>query len=80
LDPFLGSGTTAAACILEDRDCIGIEREPAYLAIARRRVIEAEGPLFASASTRPGPAANECRTNAERSNDLPNDSGPVADP
>jgi DNA modification methylase len=47
LDPFLGSGTTALACVREGRSCVGIEREPAYLEIARRRLAEADGPLFA---------------------------------
>jgi hypothetical protein len=40
LDPFLGSGTTALACLHEGRDCVGVEREPAYHAIASRRVAE----------------------------------------
>ena len=37
LDPFLGSGTTAAAAWLEFRDFIGIEREESYVAIAAQR-------------------------------------------
>lgn len=37
LDPFLGSGTTEKACVLEGFDCIGIEREADYVAIARAR-------------------------------------------
>jgi len=28
LDPFLGSGTTAEACVIEGFRCIGVEREP----------------------------------------------------
>jgi DNA modification methylase len=49
LDPFLGSGTTALACSLEGRACVGIEREAEYVDIARRRVEAAEErePLFA---------------------------------
>jgi site-specific DNA-methyltransferase (adenine-specific) len=43
LDPFGGSGTTAVACVIEGRRAILIEREPAYAAIARRRVAEAMG-------------------------------------
>ena len=39
LDPFLGSGTTAIAAVLEDRAWLGIEREPAYAAIARQRIV-----------------------------------------
>lgn len=38
LDPFLGSGTTACAAVLEGFDYIGIEREAEYVDIARARV------------------------------------------
>lgn len=38
LDPFLGSGTTGAACAEEGRDFIGIEKEAEYVEIARRRI------------------------------------------
>jgi len=38
LDPFIGSGTTAIACLEEGRRCIGIEREPRYVRIARGRI------------------------------------------
>ena len=38
LDPFLGSGTTAAAAKLEGRDYIGIEKSRRYCQIARRRL------------------------------------------
>ena len=38
LDPFLGSGTTAIAAVLEDRRWIGIEREKGYAAIAEARI------------------------------------------
>ena len=40
LDPFLGSGTTAIACILEGREWLGAERSPEYAAIARARIAE----------------------------------------
>ena len=36
LDPFLGSGTTAAAAKMQGRDYIGIEKSRRYCAIARR--------------------------------------------
>lgn len=38
LDPFLGSGTTGIACVNTDRDFIGIEKEPEYMEIAKRRI------------------------------------------
>jgi DNA modification methylase len=38
LDPFLGSGTTAAAAESLNRQWIGIEREPAYLQMTQTRL------------------------------------------
>ena len=38
LDPFLGSGTTACACIKEGMNYIGIEREEDYVKIANARI------------------------------------------
>ena len=38
LDPFMGSGTTGVACIMEGRDFIGIELEADYIEIAQRRI------------------------------------------
>lgn len=38
LDPFLGSGTTAVACIKTNRHYIGIELDEAYCKIAQQRV------------------------------------------
>ena len=38
LDPFMGSGTTGAAAMLEGFNFIGIEREPEYIEIAQRRI------------------------------------------
>jgi len=35
LDPFIGSGTTALACMKTRRNYIGIEKEPKYVDIAR---------------------------------------------
>ncbi len=46
LDPFLGSGTTAVACVETGRHFIGIELEAKYCEIARRRVAEATPSLF----------------------------------
>jgi DNA modification methylase len=41
IDPFLGSGTTGIAAVLEGRNFIGIEREPDYFDIAKTRVLSA---------------------------------------
>lgn len=49
LDPYLGSGTTAIAAHQGNRHFIGIELEPKYVEIARRRVREAQHTLFAGA-------------------------------
>lgn len=38
VDQFFGSGATGIACLLEGFDCIGIERDPDYAAVARQRV------------------------------------------
>jgi DNA modification methylase len=46
LDPFFGAGTTGLVADRLQRDCIGIELNPAYAEIARKR-IQAESPLLA---------------------------------
>jgi DNA modification methylase len=38
LDPFCGSGTTLIACVREGCQFIGIDKDPEYVEIARRRV------------------------------------------
>ena len=38
LDPFMGSGSTGCAAVLEGRRFIGIDLEPEYVEIARRRI------------------------------------------
>ncbi len=48
LDPFCGSGTTGVACVQTGRRFIGIEIEPKYVKIARRRIADA-APLFVRA-------------------------------
>lgn len=45
LDPFMGSGSTGKACMLEGRDFIGIEMMPEYLEIARARIAHARDVL-----------------------------------
>ena len=46
LDPFMGSGSTGKAAMLEGFRFIGIEREAKYLAIAKARIKAAHGLLF----------------------------------
>ena len=46
LDPFLGGGTTAVACLQTGRDCIGYEIDPAMADEARGRLADAQLPLF----------------------------------
>lgn len=38
LDPFMGSGTTGIACMNLDRHFIGIEIDPEYYKLAKRRI------------------------------------------
>ena len=38
LDPFMGSGTTGAACIRQGRRFVGIERDPIAFELARSRI------------------------------------------
>lgn len=49
-DPFMGSGTTAIACIRTGRRFVGIERDPKYFAVALERIQRemAQGLLFDS--------------------------------
>lgn len=42
LDPFMGSGSTGKAAVLEDFHFIGIEKEIDYITIARARIAHAE--------------------------------------
>ncbi len=52
LDPYLGSGTTGIAAAKLGRPFIGIERDPEYFAIAKRRITEAQrqGDMFVEAA------------------------------
>lgn len=51
LDPFCGSGTTGAVCVSTGRDFIGIEINPEYAALARKRIAAAQPPLFVDITT-----------------------------
>ncbi len=48
LDPFMGSGTTGAACVQLGRKFIGIERDPKYFEISCKRIEKArlQGDMF----------------------------------
>lgn len=43
LDPFMGSGTTGAAALLEGRRFVGVEMVEHYAEVARRRILTAAG-------------------------------------
>jgi site-specific DNA-methyltransferase (adenine-specific) len=47
LDPFMGSGSTGKAAVLEGFGFCGIELEPDYIEIARRRIDAVQLPLLA---------------------------------
>lgn len=51
LDPFLGAGTTALVADRLGRDCIGIELNPEYAAMARKRWL-ADAGMFAEVAAR----------------------------
>jgi len=40
LDPFMGSGTTALACLKTNRKYIGIELNKDYVELSRKRINE----------------------------------------
>ena len=52
LDPFLGSGTTAVACVNTNRHYIGFEKEPKYYDIACKRLNEVKGGLVNGTDSR----------------------------
>jgi DNA modification methylase len=45
LEPFAGSGTTALACVSQERDYIAIEKEEEYYDIAKARLEKVEEPI-----------------------------------
>jgi len=42
LDPFMGVGSTGLACLKSGRSFVGIERDPNYFEIAKKRIQEAQ--------------------------------------
>jgi adenine-specific DNA-methyltransferase len=54
LDPYMGSGSTLVAAILNGRKCAGAEIDRAYVDISRRRAIQAfDGTISLRPRTRP---------------------------
>jgi site-specific DNA-methyltransferase (adenine-specific) len=53
LDPFMGSGSTGKACMLEGFDFIGIELTPEYLPIAEARILHAQRTAAADCASSP---------------------------
>tara|TARA_R110000822_G_scaffold21734_1_gene68881 strand:- start:26456 stop:26656 length:201 start_codon:yes stop_codon:yes gene_type:complete len=47
LDPFMGSGSTGKAAVIEGFGFVGIERDAEYAEIAKARIAAATMPLFA---------------------------------
>ena len=68
LDPFMGSGTTGAAAVVEGRRFVGVEMVPHYQQVAERRIREAAGQAVARGDQdgvhehcrRPGPRLARC--------------------
>ena len=48
LDPFMGSGTTGAAAVMEGRRFIGVEMVEHYQQVAQRRILTAAGQSIAT--------------------------------
>ena len=48
LDPFIGSGTTAVAALLEGRQYVGIDLSEEYCRLAQERVARVEAKLDSS--------------------------------
>lgn len=46
LDPFMGAGTTALVAMSHDRDFVGFELNPAYIAIAEKRLKQKFGMFY----------------------------------
>jgi tRNA G10 N-methylase Trm11 len=46
LDPFMGSGTTGCAAVVEGRHFCGIEKEQEYIELAKARILATPLPLF----------------------------------
>lgn len=52
LDPFMGSGSTGVACVNTGRKFIGMELDPGYFEVAKRRIEEAQAQARLAWNTR----------------------------
>jgi DNA modification methylase len=43
LDPFMGSGTTGVVAKMHKRNFIGIEKDPSYVELSKRRIESING-------------------------------------
>ena len=55
LDPFMGSGSTAVAAVRTERHYVGFDTDPAYVAMAERRVATEREALAGRSRRRNGP-------------------------
>lgn len=53
LDPFFGSGTTGQVCVETGRNWLGVELNPKYIKLAKKRIAGAQPPLIVVGSTPP---------------------------
>lgn len=58
LDPFMGSGTTAAACVRAGRRFVGFDTSPEYVRMAQKRIADAAREVGAGAGAGVGPGAS----------------------
>ena len=66
LDPFIGSGTTAVAALMEGRQYVGIDLSEEYCQFARQRVSEVAREMERSSEAPEIPSALEVRAMLER--------------
>ena len=59
LDPFLGTGTTCLAASRWGRNGIGVEVDPSYFDLSRRRLMEENAQLFSKTTLTVGGAAQD---------------------
>ena len=52
IDLFMGSGTTGVACVNTGRKFIGMELDPGYFEVAKRRIEEAQAQARLAWNTR----------------------------